>query len=126
MPEAVKQFDTKDAFAESSTGTLSGQLVQPNGSNIERSAISALVGTLVNDLGAVVNSRSAQDMLNDHDATVSESGAFALELQPADTAAREAGPEFQPRYLTLKCTHSGGKVLVKSIQFYIRKVHGHP
>jgi hypothetical protein len=126
MPtDVVEVFPTSDAFAESSTGRIGGQLTY-NGSNIDLSAVTALVGTLTNHLGAVVNSRSAQNMLNANNATVSSTGAFVLELQVADTAAVEAGPDFQPRYLTLKGTHSGGKTLAKEIQFYVRKLHGHP
>lgn len=127
MPtNVVETFPTSDAFAESSTGRLGGDLVDADSAAIQLSALSALVGTLTNHLGAVVNSRSAQNMLNANNATVSAGGAFVLELQPADTAAVEAGPEFQVRYLTLKGTHSGGKTLAKEIQFYIRKLHGHP
>jgi hypothetical protein len=127
MPtDVVEVFSTSEAFAESSTGRIGGQLKDHAGANIDLSAVTALVGTLTNHLGAVVNSRSAQNMLNANNATVSSTGAFVLELQPADTVAVEAGPDFQPRYLTLKGTHSGGKTLAKEIQFYIRKLHGHP
>jgi hypothetical protein len=124
MPEAVKQFETKDAFAESSTGRIGGQLVDEDGENIDLSAISALVGTLINNVGTKI--RDAQNMLNANNGTVSSTGAFVLELQPSDTAAIESGSDFQIRYLTLKGTHSGGKTLAKEIQFYIRKLHGHP
>jgi hypothetical protein len=125
MPvEVVKTFETNEAFAESSTGKINGQLVDDAGAAIQLSAISALVGTLVNHQGTVI--RAAQNMLNANNATVSAGGAFVLELQVADTAAVEAGPDFQARYLTLKGTHSGGKTLAKEIQFYIRKLHGHP
>jgi hypothetical protein len=126
MPEAVKTFPTNEAFAESSTGRVGGQLKDDAGANIDLSAVTALVGTLTNHLHAVVNARSAQNMLNTNNATVSSTGAFVLELQVADTAAVEIGPEYQARYLTLKGTHSGGKTLVKEIQFFIRKLHGHP
>lgn len=124
MPEAVKEFPTSEAFSESSTGRITGQLVNQDGDDIELSALSALVGTLVNDAGTKI--RDAQNMLNANNATVSSTGAFVLELQVADTAARESGPEYQPRYLTLKGTHSGGKTLAKEIRFYVRKLHGHP
>jgi hypothetical protein len=127
MPtDVIEVFPTSTAFAESSTGRIGGQLKDEDAANITLSAVTALVGTLTNHLGAVVNSRSAQNMLNANNATVSADGAFVLELQVADTAAVEAGPEYQTRYLTLKGTHSGGKTLAKEIQFYIRKLHGHP
>jgi hypothetical protein len=127
MPtNVVETFPTSEAFAESATGQIGGDLVDGAGVAIQLSAFTALVGTLTNHLGAVVNSRSAQNMLNANNATVSAGGAFVLELQVADTAAVEAGPDFQARYLTLKGTHSGGKTLAKEIQFYVRKLHGHP
>jgi len=124
MPEAVKSFPTSEAFAESTTGRVRGQLTDDDGNDIQLSALNALVGTLENDVGARI--RNAQDMLNANNATVSSTGAFVLELQVADTAARETGPEFQARYLTLKGTHSGTKTLAKEIRFFVRKLHGHP
>lgn len=125
MP-AVVRFPTVDAIAESSSGRLQAQLVDEDGANIGSSAVSALVGTLLNHLGAVVNSRSALTILGANGGTLSSTGLLTIQLSALDTVAVEAGPEFQSRTFTVKGTHSTTKTLACEIQFYVQKLHGHP
>lgn len=123
---AITSFATSDYLPESADAVINAQLVDENGDNISSSAVSALVVTLLNDIGAVLNSRNQQSALNTNNGTLSSTGAFELQLQPADMAVREAGPEYQARSLTIKVTHSGTKVAVEEIRFYVRKLRGHP
>lgn len=125
MP-AVIQFGTDDAIPESSTGRLTAQLVDEDGANISSAAVSALVATLTDDAGAIVNSRNALTILGANGGTLSASGLLTQVLAVADTAARSTGPEYQPRFFTVKGTHSSGKTLACEIRFYVRKLHGHP
>lgn len=124
MP-AVIQFGTHDAIAEATTATLSAQLVDEAGADIESSAVSALVATLLDDRGAVLNGREALTILGANGGSLGASGLLTQTLSPADTAARATGPEFQERSFTISGTHSGDKTLACEIRFYVRKLRGH-
>jgi hypothetical protein len=125
MP-AVIEFGREVAISESSSGRLRAQLTDEDGANIVSSAVLTLVGTLQNHLGAVVNSRNALTILGANGGTLSVGGLLTLLVQPADTVAVEAGPEYQQRFFTVKGTHSTDKTLACEIRFFIRKLNGHP
>jgi hypothetical protein len=121
----VTTIPTNEWFAEASTGVVHLEFVDGDGVAIDSSAISAITAELVDDLGAIVNSRDTQDVKNTNGGTLSAGGIFDLEVSPTDTAARAAGWEYQPRYLTIVVTHSGGKTLVHEVRHGVRKIHGH-
>jgi hypothetical protein len=125
MP-AVIEFGREDAIPESTTGQLGAQLDDEDGEEIASSAVTALVATLTDDVGAIVNSRSALTILGANGGTLSSTGLLTQVLAVADTVARATGPEYQQRFFTIKGTHSGTKTLACEIRFFVRKLTGHP
>jgi hypothetical protein len=125
MP-AVIEFSRAEAIPESATGTLGAQLVANDGSNIESSAVTALVATLTDHRGTIVNSRDDLTILNANGGSLSSTGFLTQTLSVADTAAVETGPEYQQRFFTIEGTHSGGKTLACEIRFFVRKLTGYP
>ena len=91
MP-AVIELGRNDAISESSTGRLTAQLVDEDGANISSAAVSALVATLWDHTGAVVNSRNQLTILNANGGTLSGTGLLTQTLAVADTVAVAAGP----------------------------------
>jgi hypothetical protein len=125
MPAVITKA-TDEAIPESATAVLTAQLVDEDGANIDSSAVTALVATLTNHAGAIVNSRNALTILGANGGTLSSTGLLTQVLAVADTVAVEAGPEYQQRSFTIKGTHSGGKTLACEVRFYVRKLTGHP
>ena len=110
MP-AVIEFPRSQAIPESSTGTIGAQLAGDDGDDIESSAVTALVATLTNHQGTIVNSRDELTILGANGGSLSSTGYLTQELSVADTVAVEVGPEYQQRFFTVEGTHSGGKTL---------------
>jgi hypothetical protein len=130
MP-AVIELARSQAIPESATGTLGAQLVANDGSNIESSAVTALVATLTDHRGTIINGRSEETplthtILNANGGSLSSTGYLTQVLSVADTAAVETGPEYQQRFFTISGTHSGTKTLACEIRFFVRKLTGHP
>jgi hypothetical protein len=125
MP-AVIELARSQAIPESATGTLGAQLVANDGSNIESSAVTALVATLTNHKGDIVNSRDELTILGNNGGSLSSTGYLTQTLSVADTVAVEAGPEYQQRFFTIEGTHSGGRTLACEIRFWVRKLTGYP
>ena len=125
MP-AVIEFPRSQAIPESSTGTIGAQLAGDSGSDIGSSAVSALVATLTNHQGTIVNSRDELTILGANGGSLSSTGYLTQVLSVADTVAVEIGPEYQQRFFTIEGTHSGGKTLACEIRFFVRKLTGHP
>jgi hypothetical protein len=130
MP-AVIEFSRADAIPESTTGTLGAQLDGDNGGDLVSSAVTALVATLTNHQGTIVNGRSAatpltHTILNANGGTLSSTGFLTQVFSPADTVAVETGPEYQQRFFTISGTHSGTKTLACEIRFWVRKLTGYP
>jgi hypothetical protein len=124
MP-AVIEFSRAEAIPESTTGTIGAQLTSA-GQNIESSAVTALVATLTDHRGTIVNSRDDLTILNANGGSLSSTGYLTQTLSVADTAAVETGPEYQQRFFTIEGTHSGGKTLACEIRFFVRKLTGYP
>jgi hypothetical protein len=125
MP-AVIELARSQAIPESATGTLGAQLVANDGSNIESSAVTALVATLTDHRGTIVNSRDDLTILNANGGSLSSTGFLTQTLSVADTVAVETGPEYQQRFFTISGTHSGTKTLACEIRFWVRKLTGYP
>lgn len=130
MP-AVIEFPRSQAIPESSTGTIGGQLAGDDGANIDSSAVTALVATLTDHRGTVINGRSGDTplthtILNANGGSLSSTGFLTQTLSAADTVAVETGPEYQQRFFTISGTHSGGKTLACEIRFFVRKLTGYP
>jgi hypothetical protein len=124
MP-AVIEFSRAEAIPESTTGTIGAQLTSA-GQNIESSAVTALVATLTDHRGTIVNSRDELSILGANGGSLSATGYLTQTLSVADTAAVEAGSEYQQRFFTISGTHSGGKTLACEIRFFVRKLTGYP
>jgi hypothetical protein len=125
MP-AVIEFSRAEAIPESTTGTIEAQLAGDDGADIESSAVTALVATLTDHRGTIVNSRDALSILSANGGSLSSTGLLTQTLSVADTAAVETGPEYQQRFFTISGTHSGGKTLGCEIRFFVRKLTGYP
>jgi hypothetical protein len=128
MPPVIV-LPTSDAIGEGASGRIRGFLEDEDGVKIDASAVTAIAGTLKNHLGVVVNSRSAQDMLNVNQGALAEitvggvlRTAFTFSATPSDTPVSEAGPEFQLRKLGLIVTHSSGKKAPQEVWFYVRRL----
>jgi hypothetical protein len=130
MP-AVIEFSRAEAIPESTTGTIEAQLAGDDGADIESSAVTALVATLTDHRGTIVNGRSDETplthtILNANGGSLSSTGYLTQTLSVSDTVAVETGPEYQQRFFTISGTHSGTKTLACEIRFFIRKLTGHP
>jgi hypothetical protein len=119
---AIIELPASEAIAEGSSGRVQGTLNDEDGAAIDYTSVTATVATLKNHLGAIVNSRSAQNVFSTNGGSWASGGVFALALTPSDTIVVEPGPEFQRRYLGLSVTHSGGKTLNTEIRFSVRKL----
>jgi hypothetical protein len=120
MP-AITILTTNEAIAEGTSGRIRATLKDEDGVAIDTSAVTATVATLHNHLGAVVNSRDAQDVFATNGGSWASGGVFTLLLTPADTPV-VSGPEFQLRKLGLVVTHSSGKKAPQEIWFYVRRL----
>lgn len=117
---AITQFGPNDAINEQSSARYTCTLTDIAGTTIADGAVSAIVATLVDaEDGTVINSRSAQSVLNVNGGTLS-SGVLTLVLSTSDTIAR-GRRALQARRLTIKVTYSAG-VLTHEIGFFVRSL----
>lgn len=103
-----KKFDKK--INEGSTAIYTATLKDEAGTVIPSNAISALTLTLSNVAdGTIINSRNAQDVLNDNNVTIHESsGLLTYTLQPLDTAIQDADEPYETHRATFQCTYNSG------------------
>lgn len=124
MTQAMTTFGANDAIPEKGSARYSCTLTDHTGAAINSNAVSAIVATLksiaADGTEAVVNSRTAQSVLNTNGGTLGSGGAFTLDLGTLDTVA--VGTDaVQRRRLTLKVTYTTG-VLTHEVEFYIRNL----
>lgn len=116
-----KVFGAGDAIPEQSTSQYACRFIDHlTGADINGAAVTGITATLRAFRGDVINSRTAQDVLNVNGGTLAVDGAFALVLSSLDTVA--VGTEaLQSRVLTLEVDFTTGK-LTHEVHFYIRQL----
>lgn len=115
MSETV--FGPGEAINEKTSAKYSCVLTDQSGTPIGSGVVSTLKATLQTDDGTIINSRSAQSVLNTNGGTLDSSGNFALTLSAADTVVSGAA-KLQRRLLTLDVVFSSG-TLTHTVTFYI-------
>lgn len=87
----------EDTVAEGVTCRITGTLVDETGAAVPAASLTTLTLTLYTETGlAILNSRSAQNVLNANGGTVDSAGALIMTLTPEDnqiTGAGVGGPE---------------------------------
>lgn len=72
---------------EKASAVYTGKLVDQTGAAVSGSVLNTLTLTLYDKLtGTSINGRNAQNVLNQNDVTVDDSGVITWTLQPADNA----------------------------------------
>lgn len=110
MPSTT--FAKSVAIEEGTTALYTCTLTDPSGAAINPVAVSAITATLIDQrTGTVINSRSAQSVLNTNGGTLAAGAVFTLVLSAADTAATAGDTSaYHPRLLTLKVTYADGTI----------------
>lgn len=112
-----KQFTSGDAILEQATAQYACTFVDHTGTAIVGTAVSAITCTLRALGGDIINSRTAQSVLNVNGGTLTVGGAFTLVLSSLDTVAVGAA-KLQARVLTLEVTYTTG-LLPHEVHFFI-------
>jgi hypothetical protein len=95
------------AYNQGSTQIISASLTDQNGDAIATAGLTTLTATLtVRATGAVINSRSAQDIKNANGGTYAD-GALTLTLAPADSPHAGQAP-VEEHVLLLQWTYNSG------------------
>lgn len=94
---------------ERSSGVYSAQLLDQDGVAIPAASLVTLTLTLsVKDTGDIINSRSAQNVLNTNNVTVDASGNLVWTVQPADHAVVATGRKVERHRAVFDFTWSSG------------------
>lgn len=97
---------------ELTPATYTATLVDENGAAVAGSTLDTLTLTLYDAAsGSIINNRSAQDVLNNNDVTVSDAGLLTWEIQISDT------PIVSNTHTTLVRNSSGDLVEVHKALF---------
>lgn len=131
MSQTPKQFD--EVINEGSTKTYTATL-SVNGAPIALADIVSLTLTLqqvskprggLEVLGAIVNGRDGQDVLNANNVTIhATSGLLTFVLQSLDTTILVNTNQFETHRATFQCTYSGANKLTWDVDFLIRNLLG--
>ncbi len=102
---------TQARYDEGATGDFSATLKDEDDVAISLASISALTLTLKNaTTGTVINSRSAQNVLNANNVTVhATTGALLWEIQPADTTLEVSSESVEEHTAEFELTWASGK-----------------
>lgn len=94
---------------EGSTAHYTAILKDEAGTVVPAAAIGALTLTLSNVAdGAIINSRTGQNVLNQNNVTVDANGLLTYTLQPADTAIQDSTLAYETHRATFQCTFNSG------------------
>jgi hypothetical protein len=116
-----KIFAAGDAIPEQSTAQYACTFIDHlTGAAINAAAVTAITATLRAYGGDVINSRTAQSVLNVNGGTLAVDGTFALVLSSLDTVA-VGTMAIQQRVLTLEVDFTSGK-LTHEVIFFVRQL----
>lgn len=110
---------TRVRFNEQSTGTITGDLVDRDGTAVPGSSLTAATLTLYDwDTGAgggsphpgILNARDAQNVLNTNNVTIDSEGHFIWDVQPEDNVIVTARRQVERHRAELVFTWADGEV----------------
>lgn len=112
---------------EGASALYTATLTDETGAAIDGTALTSLTLTVYNvDTGAIINSRSAQNVKNLNGVTITALGALTWTLAPADNVILGTGPYERRAALFVATWASGAKACPHVVQWTVRNLALYP